>query len=336
MAVTTASFPTSSTATSTAAAAPMTSAVDTSSWARSRARSWSLAATAAPSKPRSTACPSGVTVTWARSSVRCAMRAWCSAATCRHSRGAGPGRAARAGAPARARPRRPPPPARPSRCGRPRSPAPARPAPRRRPRPLGQGLVLDAPLHRVVGLVGDPAAQADGPPQLLQQVLRTGRTVRTPHLQGLARHHPDPVHQRAVARELLDAGQEADGPHHRHQLRRLGVRPLGAERQQRQRPHGHAHRDGHHDVEGRLARRHDPEHHQQRHARPQHPPPLLGQPGPGDDDERHRGGDEREVAMAGSVSSTTRSVAGSTAAMTPCEARNSVSQAMARPRPRPR
>ena len=40
-----------------------------------------------------------------------------------------------------------------------------------------------------------------------------------------------------------------------------------------------------------------------------------------------------EVAMAGSVSSTTRSVAGSTAAMTPWLARKSVSHAMARPAP---
>ena len=40
-----------------------------------------------------------------------------------------------------------------------------------------------------------------------------------------------------------------------------------------------------------------------------------------------------EVAMAGSVSSTTRSVAGSTAAITPWSARNPLSQTMARPAP---
>jgi hypothetical protein len=99
--------------------------------------------------------------------------------------------------------------------------------------PLSERFVLDAALHGVVGPVGDPPAQPGRTPQLLQQHLVAVVRRAHPHLERAAPHQVDPVHQRAVAGKLLDAGGVAHRAQHGDELGRLGVEAFGAEGQER-------------------------------------------------------------------------------------------------------
>ena len=273
---------------------PSPSAVDTSSCARSSARSRSVAAMAAPSNPRSTARPSGVTHTWLRSRLRWAMRSQVQrlapgATRRRRAPGrAGPGRPRTAAArrlvdrrrvavgralrtqdapppPRPGRPRRGPRAGRPSRGAMRRCPARWRRGRRRRPPCAGPAPRARCVAARCRTAVVDPGAQPHRPPELLEHVLGAVVHRAHPHLQRWRRR---PSRPRTRAGQLPGSCSirrgAPGGAQHRHQLGGLGVGALGAEHQQRQRAHRHADGDGDHDVERRLVRRHHAEQHQQR------------------------------------------------------------------------
>ena len=209
----------------------------------------------------------------------------------------------------------------------------ASPFPRAGRGALGQRLVLDAPLDGVVRLVAHPCATAP-----------TARAVRAGSRSGRARCAPAspsagcrPSRRRRPAGrcrgELLDCSgrpRSAASPPARGSGSEPSVPNTSSARDPMAMPTG-----GDHHVERRLVRRHHPEQDQQADARPQHPAPLLRQPGRRRDDEGHRRGDQRRGRNDDDVSSTTRSVSGSIPAMIPRSARNSVSSCMASVAPTP-